>query len=136
MPAMAAVPPRSRLRSAGGTTVPTGAKMIAESSGSGDGSKESCAEAAPRSSASVRAAGALVKTCTAAPLAIATWAARCAGPPRRQVTLGQVQVGAADAAAQHPDQQLAGAGLGNGPVGEDQRPAGHRTRLPDCPRAH
>ncbi len=59
---MATVPPRSRLRSAGGTTSPTGAKMIAESSGSGEGSNESCADAAPSSSASCRAAGALVKT--------------------------------------------------------------------------
>ena len=48
------------------------AKMMAESSGSGAGSKVPRADAAPRLSASSRAAWPRVNTCTAAPWATAT----------------------------------------------------------------
>ncbi len=58
------------------------------------------------------------------------------GPLGWQVTLGQMQVGAADAAAQHCDQQLAGAGLGNRPVDQPQRPGVHRTRMMHHPCPH
>jgi hypothetical protein len=56
--------------------------------------------------------------------------------PWRQVTLGQVQVSTAHATAQHPDQQLARARLGNRPVQEDERPCRHRTWLMHDPCPH
>ena len=65
--------------------MPTGANRIAESSGTGGGSKESCADATPSERASSRADSPRVKTCTAAPWAMATWAARCAEPPNPQI---------------------------------------------------
>ena len=55
MPAIASVPPRSSASSATGTSVPTGAKRMAASSGSGGASAEPTADAAPSSSASRRA---------------------------------------------------------------------------------
>ena len=64
MPAIASVPASSRAASAAGTISPAGAKMIAESSGSGGASKVSPALAQPRSSASARASGDRVMTCT------------------------------------------------------------------------
>ena len=51
MPATASVPPRSRASNAGGTRVPTGAKRMAASRGSGGGSSASPALAAPSSRA-------------------------------------------------------------------------------------
>src|ERR1700685_1549772 len=54
MPAMARTPPRSSARSAAGTTVPTGAKMMAESSGSGARSDEARADAPPTATATPR----------------------------------------------------------------------------------
>ena len=59
-----------------------------------------------------------------------------AGRPGRQVTLGQVQVGPADPAADHPDQQLTRAGLGHRPVDQPQRPGRHRPGLVHHPCAH
>ena len=47
MPAQTTRPPLRTARSAAGTSAPTGAKMIAASSGSGGGSSESPAQTAP-----------------------------------------------------------------------------------------
>src|SRR5207342_3342072 len=61
------------------------------------------------------------------------------GCTRRQVTFGQVQVGAADAAGPDPDQQLTGAGLGDVAFGQPERTGGyrrHRSGLVNHPRTH
>src|SRR5664279_5564172 len=68
MPAIARVPPRSSAARATGTSVPTGAKRMAASRGSGGAAVASPTEATPRSSASWRAAAERVSTCTVAPL--------------------------------------------------------------------
>jgi hypothetical protein len=61
---------------------------------------------------------------------------RHVGPLRRQITLREVQIGPADAAAQHPDQQFPTAGLRDRPVLKNQRSARHRTRLVYGPCTH
>jgi AraC family transcriptional regulator of adaptative response / DNA-3-methyladenine glycosylase II len=55
---------------------------------------------------------------------------------RRQVTLGEVQVGPADAAREHPDPDLAGRRLRRLPVDGLERVPGDRTRFPHRPRTH
>ena len=55
---------------------------------------------------------------------------------RRQVTLGEVQVGPADATAADLHEQLAGTGLGNRPVDQPQRARVHRPGLVHHPCAH
>ena len=57
-------------------------------------------------------------------------------PARRQVALGQVEVGAADAAAADPYPQLAGPRLRHRPVDQLQRTCLDRTGTVDDPRSH
>src|ERR1022692_3949787 len=47
-----------------------------------------------------------------------------------------MQVGPADAAAKHPDQQLARSGIGHRPVDQPERPGADRTGMMDYPRPH
>ena len=68
--------------------------------------------------------------------ATTSWPGVMSGLLGRQVTFGQVQVGAAHPATADPEQQLAGAGLGHRPLGELERARGHRPGLMDHPRAH
>ena len=82
MPASANVPAGPSDSSASGTRSPAGAKMIAESRGTGAGSRGPPTEAAPSSRARSRAWAPRVMTCTSAPCAMATWAVRCALAPK------------------------------------------------------
>ena len=84
MPPRTSVPPGTSARSAAGTRVPSGAKMIAPSSGSGGASCESPAYAAPSRSANSRAASSPGRTNanTRRPSTLATWARMCAAAPK------------------------------------------------------
>ena len=75
IPAHTTVPPLSVARSAAGTSSPTGAKMIAASSGSGTESVAAPAHSAPSSRANVCAdeSPLRVKANTRRPSATATW---------------------------------------------------------------
>ena len=82
MPAIASVPPRSSAASAAGTMSPAGAKMIAESSGSGGASKVSPADAHAEPQGQPARLGGPGHDVDLAPSASATWAARCADAPK------------------------------------------------------
>src|SRR3954470_17355625 len=83
IPAHTTTPPRSRARRAAGTSGPTGAKMIAASSGSGGASSDPPAHSAPndRAKACVSASPGDVKANTRRPCHAATWAMMWADEP-------------------------------------------------------
>jgi len=84
MPAQTTTPPGATARSAAGTSAPAGAKMIAASSGTGGGSSDGPAQAAPSEHAKRRpsASSARVKAKTAFPWWRATWIRMCAAAPK------------------------------------------------------
>ena len=83
IPAQTTVPPFVTARSAVGTSAPTGAKMIAASSGSGGVSSEAPLHTAPRLRANACAlVSPALNANTRRPWNRATWATMCASAPK------------------------------------------------------
>ncbi len=84
MPAQTTVPPGATAWSATGTSAPTGAKMMAASSGSGGASPDEPAQAAPSSRAKRAASRSpgRVKAKTRRPCDRATCVTMCAAAPK------------------------------------------------------